>query len=94
MYAERVLNYYETCSQENIKIALHRLQDLEVLTKLEKKEARTYALSDFFSNNEAKLEELVDHISKVRKASFVKTVSPHDDLRRALLAEFPIIPKL
>lgn len=94
MYAERVLNFYETCSQENIKIALHRLQVLEVLNKIEKTDTRTYSLSEQYSNNEAKLEELVDHISKFRKASFVKTVSPHDDLRRALLAEFPIIPKL
>lgn len=94
MYTERLLNFYETCSQENIKNALNNLTQFGVLKIEYSTSDKQVSLSEQYINNETSLQELLDHIGKFRKASFVKSINVQDDIRRALMAEFPTTPKL
>ena len=92
MYEERNMSYYESCSQENIKNCLNTYEKMQVLERIG--EDRAYQLGETYAKDESKVQELLDHISKFRKASIVKIVSAHDELKRALLSEFPEMPKL
>jgi len=90
LYQERALSFYESCSQENIKNAVGSLEKQQVLEKLP--DQKSIRVNENYT--EEKLQELVDHISNFRKASFIRSVNVNEDLRRAILAEFPEIPKL
>lgn len=92
MYEERNMSYYESCSQENIKNSVMAYERLNVLEKVGAD--RVYQLSEKYAKDEVKVQELLEHIGNFRKASIVKMVSAHDELRRALLSEFPEMPKL
>ena len=92
MYEERNMSYYESCSQENIKTAILAYEKIGVLEKIG--EDRIYQLAEKYSKDETKVQELLEHVANFRKASMVKIVSAHDELRRALLSEFPEMPKL
>lgn len=92
MYEERNMSYYESCSQENIKNALTTYERIGVLERVSKD--RAYQLGEKYANDETKVQELLEHIGNFRKTSIVKIVSAHDELRRALLSEFPEMPKL
>jgi hypothetical protein len=92
MYEERNMSYYESCSQENIKNAVLAYERLAVLERVGND--RVYQLGEKYAKDESKVQELLEHIGNFRKASIVKMVSAHDELRRALLSEFPEMPKL
>ena len=92
MYEERNMSYYESCSQENIKTSILAYEKLGVLERVGN--ARVYRLGASYSKDETKVQELLEHLGNFRKASMVKIVSAHDELRRALLSEFPEMPKL
>ena len=94
MYTERLLNFYETCSQENIKNALINLGEYGVFRIGNGATDKTLSISENYVKDENLLQELLDHIGKFRKASFVKSLNAQDDIKRALLAEFPNNPKL
>lgn len=92
MYEERNMSYYESCSQENIKNAVLAFERLNILEQVS--QDRLFQLSQKYAKDENKVQELIDHIGNFRKASIVKMVSAHDELRRALLSEFPEMPKI
>jgi 1-acyl-sn-glycerol-3-phosphate acyltransferase len=92
MYEERNMSYYESCSQENIKNALSAYEKIQVLERVGSD--RAYQLAEKYAQDETKVQELLEHLSNFRKTSIVKIVSAHDELRRALLSEFPEMPKL
>ena len=92
MYEERSMGFYESCSQENIKNSIFKYENMEVLKQVGKN--RAYQLGDKYAKDETKVQELLDHVGNFRKASIIKIVSAHDDLRRALLSEFPDMPKI
>ena len=92
MYEERNISYYESCSQENIRNTIDRFEKMGVLECSGNE--KLYQLSEKYMQDENKVQDLLEHIGNFRKASFVKIVSAHDELRRALLSEFPEMPKL
>mmetsp|Transcript_32012 Transcript_32012/g.31710 ORF Transcript_32012/g.31710 Transcript_32012/m.31710 type:complete len:821 (-) Transcript_32012:23-2485(-) len=92
MYEERGLAFYESCSLENLKNALHTFEKMGVIEHSGPE--KLLAISETYSKNEAKLEELLDHIGNFRKTSMTSTLSSYDDLKRALLDEFPLMPKI
>ena len=99
MYDERVILFHESCSLESIKNAVNALkvgaiQELKVLSSSNTTEGTELELSETYAKDENLLQELGDHLRLFRKAPIEKTVSPVEDLRRALLADFPYLPKL
>ena len=93
MYEEKVISFYESCSQESIKNAIQTLQKMKVLEVKQISDVKLVVLLPPYSQEE-KLQELADHIGTFRKASLVKTVSAHEEIRKALLADYPHVPKL
>jgi len=93
MYEEKVISFYESCSQESIKNAIHTLQVMQVLEVEQVSGVKLVTLRKEFAQEE-KLQELADHIGTFRKASLVKTVSAHEEIRKVLLADYPHSPKL
>ena len=59
-----------------------------------KRNTNGVTFTEEYLKDESKVQELLDHINKFRKASLVKMVNQHDNLKRALLPEFPDMPKL
>lgn len=92
MYEERNMSYYESCSQENIKNSITAYEKMGVLERIGPD--KLYRIGEKYAKDETKIQELLEHVSKFRKASIVKIVSAHDELRRALLSEFPEMPKI
>ena len=92
MYEERTISYYESCSHENISNAILSFEKKGIL-KREAGESMMISLSENYTEK-GMLEELLDHVDKFRKISLVKKVAAHHELRRALLSEFPELPKL
>lgn len=92
MYEERTITFYESCSQESISNALTSFEQKGIL-KRETSNPKLINLSEEYMNLGV-LEEILDHLDKFRKISLVKKVSAHHELRRALLSEFPELPKL
>lgn len=57
-------------------------------------DTKNLCLTPEYAEDESKIQELVDHFGNFRKTGFIKTLSDIDDLRRFLLSEFPVMPKL
>mmetsp|Transcript_6857 Transcript_6857/g.12463 ORF Transcript_6857/g.12463 Transcript_6857/m.12463 type:complete len:1134 (-) Transcript_6857:48-3449(-) len=89
MYTERLLNFYESCSQESIKNALNKLVTVRILTKTPD---QLVHISQEAVEDESRILGVADRLNHFRKASFVKTISSVEELRRALLSE--LTPKL
>jgi glycerone phosphate O-acyltransferase/fatty acyl-CoA reductase len=89
MYTERLLNFYESCSQESIKNALNKLVNIQILTKTLDQQIH---ISLDCVNDEGRILGTADRLNHFRKASFVKTINSVEELRRALLSE--VTPKL
>lgn len=89
MYTERLLNYYESCSQESIKNALNKLIHVQILTKTQD---QLVHMSPECVADENRILGVADRMSHFRKAGFTKTISSVEELRRALLSE--LTPKL
>lgn len=92
MYEERSMYFYESCSQENIKNALHTYEKMGIIGKTTAD--KSLALTNEYITNESKLEELVDHIGNFRKTSLIRTNSTFEDLKRSIIDEFPLMPKI
>ena len=92
MYKERTISFYESCSQENISNALNSFEHKGIL-KRETSNSKMINLSEQYMDLPL-LEEILDHLDKFRKISLVRKVAAHHELRRALLSEFPELPKL
>lgn len=90
LFEDRSLLYYESCSQENIKNCLQNYEKLKILQK----ENKGITFTQEYLHDENKVQELLEHITNFRKISLVKMVNQHDNLKRALIPEFPELPKL
>jgi glycerone phosphate O-acyltransferase/fatty acyl-CoA reductase len=90
LFEDRSINYYESCSQDNIKNSVNHFIKMKVLERSNQK----IIFSEEFLKNEAKCEELLEHINNFRKTSLVKMINQHNNLKRALLPEFPEMPKI
>lgn len=67
---------------------------MKVLVASQKGGTLELELSEAYSKEDLPLQELADHLRIFRKAPIEKTVSPVEDLRKALLADFPYLAKL
>jgi 1-acyl-sn-glycerol-3-phosphate acyltransferase len=90
LFEDRSILYYESCSQDNIKNAILNFEKMNVLQRGPK----GVTLTEEYLKDENKGQELLDHINNFRKTSLVKMVNQHENLKRALLPEFPEMPKL
>lgn len=90
LFEDRSINYYEAFSQDSIKNSINNFFKMNVLEK----SAKGVVFSEEYSKDEAKSEGLLEHINNFRKTSLVKMINQHTNLKRALLPEFPEMPKI
>ena len=90
LFDDRSILYYESCSQDNIKSAIINFEKMNVLHKTETE----VSLTEEYLKDESKAQGLLDHINNFRKTSLVKIMNQQDKLKKALLPEFPDIPKI
>ena len=84
---ERTLGFYESCSRVWIKHSLQNLEKMGIL-QVTVTANREVTLHDKYINSQV-LEEYVEHLSRFRKVPMVKKIGAINELRRALLSEFP-----
>jgi glycerol-3-phosphate O-acyltransferase len=84
---ERTLGFYESCSRVWIKHSLQTWEEMGII-QVTGKTVREVRLEDRYVNNSI-LEEHVEHLGNFRKVPFIKKIGAMNELKRALLAEFP-----
>lgn len=90
LFEDRSIMYYESCSQDNIKTSIINFEKMKVLQKTPK----GVIFTEEYLKDETKCEGLLEHINNFRKTSLVKMINQHNNLKRALLPEFPDMPKI
>lgn len=95
LYHESMLCFYEACSLETLRNALHVLQEWKVIKLSKEKDKGAKSASVKVSlvapyNEEKPLQELVQRISRLRKPAPVR----HGTSRSNLIADIPILAKL
>jgi len=90
LFEDRSIMYYESCSQDNIRNSIGNFEKMKVLQKT----SRGVIFTEEYLKDETKCEGLLEHINNFRKTSLVKMINQHSNLKRALLPEFPDMPKI
>ena len=62
--------------------------------KILEKNSKGITFTEEYMQDENKGQEVLDHITNFRKTSLVKMINKHENLKHALLSEFPEMPKL
>lgn len=95
LYEERVISFYESCALESIKHCVNTLASLRIFEKVTAGEIKMMKLTEDLNKEEARLQELLDHIGTFKKAGFAKSLSSPDELRKSLMSDYAMTsPKL
>lgn len=98
LYEERMLEHYESCSQDTIKNALIVFKQWEIINILKENVAppgKEKAEIVKLLAKEEKLRNIEDHLKKFQKYIFAKTVTtPIDVARKSILVDYPFMAKI
>ena len=95
LYEERVISFYESCAMESIKNCIATLTSLGIFQKITTGDIKMLRISEDLNKDESRLQELLDHVGTFKKASFAKSLSSADELRKSLVTDYAMTgPKL
>lgn len=98
LYEERMLEHYESCSQDTIKNALMVFKQWDIINILKDTVAapgKEKGESVKLLAKEEKLRNIEDHLKKFQKYIFAKTVTtPIDVARKSILVDYPFMAKI
>ena len=97
LYEERMLEFYESCSQDTIKNALGVFKQWEILNIVKEADPASKEIRDVVRlvAKEERLRNFEDHLKKFQKYIFAKSVTnPMEVARKSILVDYPFMAKI
>ena len=97
LYEERMLEFYESCSQDTIKNALGMFKQFEILSIVKETDPNSKEIRDIVRlvAKEERLRNFEDHLKKFQKYIFVKSdTNPMEVARKSILIDHPSMAKI